>query len=127
MAPHSGPPPHVKRAQKESFILRELSQLITKLINDEPLLATISATRVDLSKGAGMCNVYFSSSEGEEGFLKALEVLKLYRNSLRTGLSKARQSRHTPELMFLYDEQLEREMRMHRLLDTVKDESEDKG
>ncbi len=124
---HSGPPPHVKRAQKESFLLRELSQLISKLIEDQPILATISATRVDLSKGKGICNVYFSSTEGKEGFLKALEVLKLYRNSLRNALSKARQSRHTPELMFLYDEQLEREMRMHKLLDTVKEDSEDEG
>ncbi len=105
-------------------MLREISLLITKLIEDEPLLVTISATRVELSKGTGMCNVYFSCTEGNEGFLKALEVLKLYRKSLRAALSKARQSRHTPELMFLFDEQLEREMRMHRLLDTVKEEGD---
>ncbi len=118
---HGAPLPHVKRAQKESFLLREISQLINKIIEDQPILATISATRVELSKGTGMCNVYFSSTEGKEGFAKALEVLKLYRKSLRAALSRARQSRHTPELMFLYDEQLEREMRMHHLLDTVKE------
>ena len=125
MAPHSGPPPHVKRAQKESFLLREISQLVNKIASDEPLLATISATRVELSKGKGICNVYFSSTEGKEGFEKSLEVLKLYRKSLRAALAKVRQSRHTPELMFLFDEQLERELRMHKLLDVVQDKGDD--
>lgn len=111
----------VKLQQKVSFLYREIAELIANLAHDEPILATIYPTRVELSPGKEMCYVYFASHDGKEQFEEALEVLKLYKPSLRQAIAKARQARRTPDLRFLYDESLEKGRRMEKLLDNIRE------
>lgn len=48
-------------------------------------------------------------------------VLKLYKPSLRKALSKL-PSRYAPELIFKYDEELEKQMKLEELMDKVKEQ-----
>jgi ribosome-binding factor A len=111
-----------KKDRRMSFFLREISSFIQKISMDEPKLLSVYPTRVKFSDGEGMCYVYFSSHNGEEGFLEALEVLKLYKPSMRKALAKMRSARYTPDLYFRYDKELDEVRHMENVLDEIKKE-----
>lgn len=118
----------IKREQKKSFLLRELTELIYRVSQDEPEIAGIYITHVDLSADSGICYVYFATAQGpltsEELFQKALERLKLYKPSLRKALAKAMKSRYVPDLIFRFDEKNEKVRHINELLDDVHEELE---
>jgi len=106
----------VKRQQRQALFLKEVVRMFHEILQDEPSLSDVYPVKVELSKGDGMCYVYFSAPE-EEIFDAALETLKLYKPSLRKALAKIRQSRHTPNVTFVYDKSLERSRRVNELID----------
>ncbi len=118
--PHSDAASRIRREQKKSLLLRELSGQIANLSLDEPILKNVAVTRVELSQGEGTCTIYFASHSGEEGYREALQILLLYKGSLRTAIAKAMQGRHTPHIIFAYDTTVEKERQMQELLDKVK-------
>jgi len=121
----------VRRLQKKSFYLRELSSFLIRISQDEPLLAYLFITRVELSSDGGRCNVYFSVyntnsiEQKQEAFGKAREVLVLYKASMRKALADALRARYVPELRFLYDLQKDKEIRIESLLEKVSEELSD--
>ncbi len=115
----------IKRAQKESLLLREISQLYQQAAMDNPELLKVSITHVKLSPNKGLCTIYFYTPEGEAFFKDLLETLKLYKPSLRKALASTIASRYVPELIFKYDTQFEKQMRIETLIEQVK--SEDKS
>ena len=116
---------NVKRAQKESLLFREISQLFLQAGLDDPKLQTITINRVALSPDKGVCTVFFYSSEGEETFTKKLlPILMQYKSSLRKALASRIRSRYTPELIFTFDNQFEKQMRLEELMERVKEEEE---
>ncbi len=112
----------IKRDQKKSLYFREICMLIQKLSFDVPVLQKVYVSRIDLSKDTGICAVYFASYTTPDEFEKALEVLKLYKKSLRSALAKLIHTRYVPDLRFYYDETVEKERHIHSILDKVKDE-----
>jgi ribosome-binding factor A len=117
-------PKSVKREQKTSLFTREISSLIQQLSLDEPALSKIFVTKVKLSADYGILFVYFSTYLAKADFDEALKVLKLYKPSLRKALASTVLSRHTPNLVFLYDQDKEKERKLNDLLDKVKHEDE---
>ena len=115
----------VKREQKTALFLRELSTLIQNLSQDEPKLSKIYVSRVELSKDYKICYVYFSSYADKKDFDEALEILKLYKPSLKKALAQAVIGKYTADLRFLYDEAIEKERHMQELLDKIAQEEED--
>lgn len=115
-------PDKIKREQRKSFYLREISKMIMDIAHDEPILLDICPTRVDFSTGDGMCYVYFSSRNDEPGFKKALETLVLYKPSLRKALASITRTRYIPDLKFVYDETIEKSRRVDELLEKAKHE-----
>lgn len=114
----------IKQAQKESLLLREISSLLVKGSLDDTRLAGLTITRVKLSSDKSSCSVFFYNPDGQEAFKKTLEVLKLYKPSLRTALAKSIKSRYVPELIFKFDDQYEKEEKMNKLLDALKEKGE---
>lgn len=118
----------IKREQRKSFYLRELSQLLYSLTQDVPALGSIFLTRVDLSADGGICYLYCSAlptsecNSPEEIFEKALPQLKLYKPGLRTALAQLSSKRYTPDLIFLFDEKKEKVDKMNDLLDKVQED-----
>lgn len=64
----------------------------------------------------------FYDPDGLEAFKKKLEILKLYKPSIRAALAKKIKSRYVPDLAFKFDEQFEKEQKIHEILDKVKKE-----
>jgi ribosome-binding factor A len=107
----------IKRAQKERLFMREVASLLTRAAMDDSRLGAIFVTRVKLSADKGSCKIYCYTPEGMAAFEQVLELLKLYKPSLRAALSKTIAGRRTPELIFAYDQQNEKIERLHQLID----------
>lgn len=114
----------IKRAQKESALLKIISNLFLVTIRDDSRIQDIFVNRVELSPDKGSCYVYFYSVKGEAYFKEMLEILKLYKPSLRKAIATTMQSRYTPELIFKFDVQFEKTLKIEQLIDKVKGEDQ---
>ncbi len=110
----------IKRSQKESMLLREISRLLHQLSLEDPELAGLFVNRVELSKNKGMCFIYFYDPNGIEAWKIKNRRLILYKPSLRKGIASALDARYTPELKFTYDEQFEKQQRIESIIEHVK-------
>jgi len=112
----------IKKAQKEAHILKELSKLFLRIVLDDKELEELSISRVKLSADNSICNVFFYTPTGAEGFEAQFPRLVLYKPSLRKALSQALALRHTPNLKFKYDKHVEKQQRIDQLLNEIKTE-----
>ena len=118
----------VKKEKKRSLYLREITKLLQDLSEEEKQVAQIYPTRVALSSDNGICYIYFStfSEEDQEKSVKifdeALEVLKLYKSSMRKALGKKICCRYVPDLIFHYDEKRCKVNKINKLLSNVQKE-----
>lgn len=111
---------HIKRSQKESLLLKEISRMLHELALDDKELAGIFINRVELSKNKGACIVYFYDPQGPATFEAKKNHLILYKPSLRKGVAMTLDGRYTPEIIFMYDHQFEKQQRIENLLEQVK-------
>lgn len=112
----------IRRAQKEALFFRELSQFFLRVTLDNPNLIGVHINSVKLSPDKSVCTIYFYSDKGEEDFREKLSELILYKPSLRKALSQAIPSRYTPQLVFKYDAQFEKQQKLEKLFDDLKQE-----
>ena len=102
----------IKRAQKESQLLREISTMFHTIAMDDNRLSGLFVNRVELSTDKGWCTIYFYTNEGYEKYAEQLEVLKLYKPSMRKSLSSEIKARYVPNLKFEYDSKFEKQQRL---------------
>jgi|SRR5579863_1603406 ribosome-binding factor A len=112
----------IRRAQKESYFFREISQLFLRIMMDDQRLSGIYINRVSLSPDGGTCVVLFLAQTGKQEFEDKLSTLILYKPSLRSALAKMSQGRYTPNLIFRYDDAHEKTEKINLLIDKLKDE-----
>lgn len=114
----------IKRERRKAHFFAEITPLIREISQDEPSVAQVYVSNIDLSPDGGTCYVLFSAFKepGTEVFARALEVLKLYRPSLRKAFAQRVSVRYAPELVFQYDAAKEKERRINDLLDKVVEE-----
>ena len=102
----------IKRAQKESLLLREISNMFHTISMEDNRLQGLFVNRVELSTDRGWVNVYFYTLDGFEKFETQLEILKLYKPSIRKGLASGIKGRYVPDLRFSYDSKFEKQQRL---------------
>lgn len=112
----------IKRAQKEKLLMREISKLFTQISLDEPDVRSLTLTHVKLTPDKSTVFVYFYTPEGAEKFNELVDILKIYKPSMRTAIAQSTRLRYTPEIRFKFDVQFEKQARIETLLDTVKEE-----
>jgi ribosome-binding factor A len=110
----------IKKAQKEKLLFREISELFLRVTLDDNRIRDIHVNRVSLSADKSICYIYFYTPAGVEGFNEKLEVLKLYKPSLRKAIAAQIKSRYTPDLVFMFDENYEKQENIERLFDKIK-------
>jgi ribosome-binding factor A len=110
----------IKRAQKESLLMRSISQLLMQITLDDTRIKDIFINRVSLADSKSICTIYFYSPQGREYFKEMLKILILYKPSMRAAIAKIMDARYTPDLVFKFDEQFEKQMKLENLLDRVK-------
>lgn len=111
----------IKRAQKESLLLRELSNYYLRITMDDARLRDISLNRVKLSKDKSVCTLFFFTPKGLPVFQELLPILILYKPSMRKALAQSVNARYTPELIFKYDESFEKFLELDAVFEALKD------
>lgn len=120
----STPVSDIKKAQKEKIIQREVASLMMEAAQDDPELAGILVTRIELTPDKGMCYVYMYVEGGLAAFKEKLKYLKLFKPSMRKSLADTLKFRYTPDLTFAYDAQYEKELAINNLFEKLKAEGE---
>lgn len=111
----------IKRAQKESLMLQELSKLLHELSMDNHNLQGLFVNRVKLSPDKSICTVFFYTIDGRDAFEEKLGSLILYKPSIRKAIAHIIPSRYVPEFVFKFDDQFEKQKRIDEILDKVKE------
>ena len=112
----------IKRAQKESLLLRELSTYFLRITNEDNRIKDIILNRVKLSKDKGVCTLYFYTPQGEQYFQEIMPFLILYKPSMRKALAQSINARYTPQLVFKYDTPYEKHLKVDELIEKLKQE-----
>ena len=116
----------IKRSQKESQLLKEISKMFLDISLDAPILQGLLINKVELSTDKSMCRVFFYAPEGISFFKERLKTLTLYKPSMRKGLSLILSGRYTPDLKFIFDAHFEKHQRLEGLLEKVSQETQDR-
>ncbi len=112
----------IKKSQKESVLFRALSSLFMQITQDEPRLVGLTLNRVDLAKNKSTCRVLFWTPNGVQEFNEKLPILILYKPSMRGAIAKMLNLRYTPDLIFQYDALYDKQEKVERLLNQIKEE-----
>ncbi|HXZ49850.1 MAG TPA: 30S ribosome-binding factor RbfA [Usitatibacter sp.] len=105
-----------RRARIADQIQRELAELIRLELRD-PRVGMVTLTGVDLSRDQSHAKVYFTVLGPPSQAEAAQEGLAHAAGFLRTSLAHRLTTRSVPELAFVYDESVERGVRLARLID----------
>ena len=105
------------RPQRVGDVIRtELSTLLLREVRD-PGVQDVTVTRVQMTKDLQHACVYYTEPAGSDA-RAARRALRRARPFLKRRLGRIG-LRHVPELTFLYDEAMEQQDRVARLLDEV--------
>ena len=108
-----------------SLIRQEISELIQLQVKDPRLGDNfITVTEVNTSSDLKHSKIYVSSITTEEEKKKVLSALKSASGFLRGELSRRLKLRYTPELVFQWDNSLERGDQILKLIDKVAGEAD---
>jgi ribosome-binding factor A len=97
-------------------IQRELAEIIRAELKD-PRVGMITLTSVEVSPDLAHAKVYFTTLVDDAQRDEVLKGLKRASGFLRSELGHRVKVHNTPELHFIYDESVERGVRLSRLID----------
>ena len=97
-------------------IQKDLAELIRTELKD-PRVGMITLTGVEISSDHHHAKVFFTTLGGPESVSKAAGGLQHASGFLRSQLAKGLKLRIVPELHFVYDESVERGVRLSKLID----------
>ena len=112
----------IKRAQKERLLLRHVADLFHKAALDDSRIKDLFVNRVTLSPDKSVCTVHFYTVQGKKYFEEKLDILKLYKPSLRKAISQAIESRYVPDFRFTFDDLYEKQEKIEQLFEKIKKE-----
>jgi ribosome-binding factor A len=121
---HNSATASIKRAQKESLLLKEISAMFHSIWMEDKRVEGLFVNRVELSTDKGWVTVFFYTLEGQEKFAEQLEVLKLYKPSIRKTLAAKIRGRYVPDLRFAYDATFEKQQRLESAMSKAAQEVE---
>jgi ribosome-binding factor A len=113
----------IKRRQRESAILRGLSPVLQNIFIDSEAMQSFFVSRVELSSDGGLCNVIIASSTNDIDVIKAgMREIKLFAPSSRAALAKILNGRYVPELLFIFDKQMDKQRQLNLVLSKISNE-----
>ena len=112
----------VKIERLNNLVLAELSKIIFKEIKN-PLIKTVNLTAVEITNDLSFAKVYFTCMDEDKD--KVMEELNNAKGFLRTKLADVIEIRHTPELVFVYDNSIEYGMNIERIIKNIHEKDKD--
>lgn len=115
-----------KRSVRVAEAIRnELSTLLVLRIQD-PRLAGVAITRVQLADDLQYARIFFTSPGDTKRQTEAEQGLQRAKGFMRSHLARVLNMRYTPELHFVYDHQVEKVVEIEKLLQEIAQEREEK-
>ena len=111
----------VKIDRLNNLVLAELSKIIFKEIKN-PIIKKVNLTAVEITNDLSFAKVYFTCMDEDKD--KVLEELESAKGFLRTTLADVIDIRHTPELVFSYDNSIEYGMNIEKIIKNIHDKEE---
>ena len=111
----------VKIDRLNNTILEELSKIIFEEVKN-PLIKSVVLTSVSVTNDYSFAKVYFTCMNNDKD--KVMEELDEAKGFLRTKLSESIDIRHTPELIFEYDNSIEYGMNIERIIQEIHEKDE---
>jgi len=107
--------PRTRRVGEQ--IRRDLAEII-RLRLDDPRMAMVSITAIDVSRDLGHARIYVTLVGGDQSErAEVVDHLNEVAGYLRGELGRKLRLRMTPQLRFLYDESVERGAQLSALID----------
>lgn len=112
-----------KQAHLSTEIQQKLGALLSRGVND-PRLATVTITAVNLSKDRSSARVHFCNYAGETDSVELTRILNGAAGYLGKMLAGSLRVRRTPRLYFYYDSGFEEVARIDQVLNDLKKDRE---
>ena len=112
----------VKIERLNNLFLAELSNIIFKEIKN-PLIKTVTLTAVEITNDLSFAKVYFTCMNEDKD--KVLAELDEAKGFLRTKLANTIEIRHTPELIFEFDNSIEYGQNIEKIIEEIHKRDED--
>lgn len=106
----------VKLERLNNQFLAELSKIIFKEIKN-PIIKTVNLTAVEITNDLSFVKVYFTCMDEDKD--KVLNELDEAKGFLRSKLAENINIRHTPELIFNYDNSIDYGMNIERIIEKI--------
>lgn len=108
--------PQGSRAERVGEEIRhELAELITREVHD-PGIGFLTITQVRMTSDLQNARVYYTTIGDEKARKECAQALRRATPFLRRHIGKRLRLRHVPELEFFYDESIERQDRIERIM-----------
>lgn len=112
----------VKIERLNNLFLAELSSIIFKEIKN-PVIKTVTLTAVEITNDLSFAKVYFTCMNEDKD--KVLAELDEAKGFLRTKLANTIDIRHTPELVFEYDNSIDYGRNIEKIIEEIHKKDED--
>ena len=112
----------VKIDRLNNTVLETLSKIIFEEVKN-PLIKSIILTSVSVTNDLSFAKVYFTCMNEDKD--KVLEELNSAKGFLRTKLANTIDIRHTPELIFEFDNSIEYGMNIEKIIERIHEKDED--
>lgn len=109
------------QARKESLILRELTLILNREMDNE-ILKAVSISEVRLTNDSELAKVYYTflAFNPEINQESVAEQLELNHKKIRMNLARKIQVRVVPDLQFIYDTSLDNANKIEKILKDLK-------
>ncbi len=107
------------RTEKVANLLqRKISDILQKEV-EEPELGFLTITRVKVSKDLRYAKIFFSVLGEFDQKEKSISILKRLTPFFRYRIGQEVRLKYTPEINFIYDEQIQKAQRIEDLIDMM--------
>jgi ribosome-binding factor A len=103
----------------EIDLLRETSFILNSKVKD-PRVGFVTLTYVKLSPDYHYMDIYFTVLNKDENLKACMEGLNKCKGFIKKNLLERIKLRTTPEIKFIYDESLEKGLRITEILEKIK-------
>ncbi len=107
-------------------IKREISFIINTELKD-PRIGFVTITGTKLSADCKYLDIYLSIMGKEEDRRNSLEILRGCVGFIKKKISGRIRLKNIPDLKFIYDDSIDRGMRISKILETINKEGKDSG
>ena len=107
-----------------SLLKQVISEVVLREVRHPDLHPLVTITSVDITKDLKHAKVYFSVIGGDKEKKESLEALQSAAGFIAVNASKKVVMRYFPQLTFILDTSVEKQMRIDALLEKIHDEKQ---